>query len=109
MQQTCQGLSSYLCVQMYVTVSVCFKQRTNTQSTLSATKQTNKLYIKTVFLLQYVFVSFLSRDNTYKILMSVCRHLEVGQTSHMLPYLFHQSLLLGRKPAECKFSWFHWF
>lgn len=39
-------------------------------------------------LLQYVFVSFLSRDNTYKILMSVCLHLEVGQTSHMQPYIF---------------------
>lgn len=32
--------------------------------------------------LQYVFVSFLSRDNTYKILMSVCLHLEVGHESH---------------------------
>lgn len=32
---------------------------------------------------QYVFVSFLSRDNTYKILMSICPHLEVGQMSHM--------------------------
>uniref|UniRef100_A0A3Q3N2G2 GRAM domain containing 2B n=1 Tax=Mastacembelus armatus TaxID=205130 RepID=A0A3Q3N2G2_9TELE len=28
---------------------------------------------------RYVFVSFLSRDNTYKFLMSVCLHLEVGQ------------------------------
>ncbi|XP_056889852.1 GRAM domain-containing protein 2B isoform X1 [Takifugu flavidus] len=32
---------------------------------------------------KYVFVSFLSRDNTYKILMSICPHLEVGQMSHM--------------------------
>lgn len=31
--------------------------------------------------LQYAFVSFLSRDNTYKILMSVCLHLEVGHES----------------------------
>lgn len=30
--------------------------------------------------LQYVFVSFLSRDNTYKVLMSICPHLEVGLT-----------------------------
>lgn len=28
--------------------------------------------------MQYVFVSLLSRDNTYKVLMSICPHLEVG-------------------------------
>uniref|UniRef100_A0A3B4VQI3 GRAM domain containing 2B n=1 Tax=Seriola dumerili TaxID=41447 RepID=A0A3B4VQI3_SERDU len=32
---------------------------------------------------RYVFVSLLSRDNTYKFLMSVCLHLEVGQMSHI--------------------------
>lgn len=52
--------------------------------TRSALLQTQKpRNRKTVLSLQYVFVSFLSRDNTYKVLMSVCLHLEVGQTSHM--------------------------
>uniref|UniRef100_A0A665V9X9 GRAM domain-containing protein n=1 Tax=Echeneis naucrates TaxID=173247 RepID=A0A665V9X9_ECHNA len=33
---------------------------------------------------RYMFVSLLSRDNTYKFLMSVCLHLEVGQdTGHI--------------------------
>ncbi|XP_031161488.1 GRAM domain-containing protein 2B isoform X2 [Sander lucioperca] len=36
---------------------------------------------------RYVFVSFMSRDNTYKFLMSICLHLEV-QTVHMQSYLF---------------------
>lgn len=33
-----------------------------------------------VVFVQYVFVSFLYRDNTYKVLMSICPHLEVGLT-----------------------------
>lgn len=44
---------------------------------------------KTFFLflvLQYVFVSFLSRDNTYKFLMSICPHLEVGKAFYLDPY-----------------------
>ncbi|XP_039657969.1 GRAM domain-containing protein 2B isoform X2 [Perca fluviatilis] len=36
---------------------------------------------------RYVFVSFMSRDNTYKFLMSICLHLEV-QTAHTQSYLF---------------------
>ncbi|XP_034727095.1 GRAM domain-containing protein 2B isoform X2 [Etheostoma cragini] len=36
---------------------------------------------------RYVFVSFMSRDNTYKFLMSICLHLEV-QTAHMQSYPF---------------------
>lgn len=41
-----------------------------------------------VLCLQYVFVSLLSRDNTYKVLMSVCLHLEVGHTSQRQQDIF---------------------
>lgn len=33
------------------------------------------------FVFQYIFVSLLSRDSTYKLLKSVCGHLEVSMTS----------------------------
>lgn len=48
-----------------------------------------KISKRRVFLflvLQYVFVSFLSRDNTYKFLMSICPHLEVGKAFYLDPY-----------------------
>lgn len=62
-----------------------------------------------VLCLQYVFVSLLSRDNTYKVLMSVCLHLEVGHTSQRQQDIFpfietHGSLdrqLVPTKPCDC--------
>lgn len=47
-----------------------------------------KVFQQTFFLflvLQYVFVSFLSRDNTYKFLMSICPHLEVRKAFYLDP------------------------
>lgn len=62
-----------------------------------------------VLCLQYVFVSLLSRDNTYKVLMSVCLHLEVGHTSQRQQDIFpfistHGSSdrqLVPTKPCDC--------
>lgn len=57
------------------------QNNTWTELTVTQTNQNQRNF--RVLLLQYVFVSFLSRDNTYKVLMSVCLHLEVGHTSQI--------------------------
>ena len=47
------------------------------QSINPSNRNTSKLNYNHPFFFQYMFVSFLSRDNTYKFLMSICLHLEV--------------------------------
>lgn len=46
------------------------------------------------FVLQYMFVSLLSRDTTYKLLKSICRHLDVSISVSKDGMLFFCSLLL---------------
>uniref|UniRef100_A0A3B3ZGN0 GRAM domain-containing protein n=1 Tax=Periophthalmus magnuspinnatus TaxID=409849 RepID=A0A3B3ZGN0_9GOBI len=53
---------------------------TNIKKTKTALLLPNALVIATAND-RYVFVSFLSRDNTYKYLMSVCLHLEVRDST----------------------------
>lgn len=45
------------------------------------------------FVFQYIFVSLLSRDSTYKLLKSVCGHLEVSMTALSLSGWLHSVFL----------------
>uniref|UniRef100_A0A3B3INM5 GRAM domain containing 2B n=1 Tax=Oryzias latipes TaxID=8090 RepID=A0A3B3INM5_ORYLA len=54
---------------------------TNIKKTKTAILLPNALVVATAHD-RYVFVSFLSRDNTYKFLISACLHLEVRKSSH---------------------------
>uniref|UniRef100_H3DH59 GRAM domain-containing protein n=1 Tax=Tetraodon nigroviridis TaxID=99883 RepID=H3DH59_TETNG len=47
---------------------------------------------------KYVFVSFLSRDNTFKILMSICPHLEKSPCSSPIPSSADNSFRGQRSP-----------
>uniref|UniRef100_A0A3B3I1T8 GRAM domain containing 2B n=1 Tax=Oryzias latipes TaxID=8090 RepID=A0A3B3I1T8_ORYLA len=71
---------------------ICFHSKVfgrDTKIAIPVTSITNIKKTKTAILLPnalvvatYVFVSFLSRDNTYKFLISACLHLEVRKSSH---------------------------
>ncbi|KAE8291777.1 GRAM domain-containing protein 2B GRAM domain-containing protein 3 [Larimichthys crocea] len=53
---------------------------------------------------RYVFVSFMSRDNTYKILMSVCIHLEEkSPCSSPIPSSLESSFRSQRSPLSPRF------
>lgn len=62
----------------------CYRTRQGERQSLIPKEQLSVFvdYFSQLVLLQYVFVSFLSRDNTYKFLISACLHLEVRKSSH---------------------------
>ncbi|KAM9391771.1 LOW QUALITY PROTEIN: GRAM domain-containing protein 2B [Pholidichthys leucotaenia] len=70
---------------------------TNIKKTKTAILVPNAIVIATAND-RYVFVSFLSRDNTYKFLLSVCLHLEKSPCSSPLPSSADSSFRSHRSP-----------
>ncbi|XP_047448900.1 GRAM domain-containing protein 2B isoform X2 [Mugil cephalus] len=75
---------------------------TNIKKTKTAILVPNALVIATSND-RYVFVSFLSRDNTYKFLMSVCLHLEKSPCSSPIPSSVENSFRSQRSPLSPRF------
>uniref|UniRef100_A0A8C7XJT2 GRAM domain containing 2B n=1 Tax=Oryzias sinensis TaxID=183150 RepID=A0A8C7XJT2_9TELE len=75
---------------------------TNIKKTKTAILLPNALVVATAHD-RYVFVSFLSRDNTYKFLISACLHLEKSPCSSPIPSSVDHSFTSQRSPLSPRF------